>query len=728
MINFDILYRKKLEKDSIKLIGDSYLRQLKLMICGKYQIYDYNNVFIYYQNNKIASDDNTKLKEIFKTKKVKIEISEKEKELPKENDNHLKINIKSSCTCGGTAVYLCEKCEEFLCNFCLKQKKHITHNKNIINLNDFCSYTKNYLKELANKLDNKIINDEAYKFLKYWDYDKDREIKAINNLYDFIKEQIEDIKQLEIDFIINLSESNKYNELKIKIQNALNDYSSFNLEVEIEQIIEQKKILLQNSQNVLLFYNEIKNELLKYTKTIKEFQFFNQDFQKFVQNKFNFMKKKVNNNNNYNLNSSTISNNIFNTTINNDNYMNDNSNKIWSKNSSMENLMNQTEKNSILINVRTVNKLPKNRKSQNKMNKKSKTLSSITSNSINKKESSLDKNKEKEFAQLSNSLLNTSRERQNKRKKTRNKSMTSSPAKYSTLSYNNNDTNILLKLKDEKKILIFNLKTQTFKEKIYLDKTNFSKELTSESDIIQLNVNNNLYMLSGKQNNKFYYYDYNTNTLLYINNSLYSHYYGAMIFSKRNNNIYLLGGNNQKNCEIYNLSLNSNKYKNNKKWKAIPSLKEERQEFGTMIYKDDYLYVFFGFSHIKGVNLSSIERININTHKNFEVVYVNEQITLSSIGCALLYGNDDNPNGGILILGGFDGEKYIETSLIFSPKKMKIKECDIIIPNISKHFQFLFHKETNFKQIDENLQVVFDMKNNVHVLTDHSYELFSEME
>ena len=147
-----------------------------------------------------------------------------------------------------------------------------------------------------------------------------------------------------------------------------------------------------------------------------------------------------------------------------------------------------------------------------------------------------------------------------------------------------------------------------------------------------------------------------------------------------------------------------------------------------MIYKDDYLYVFFGFSHIKGVNLSSIERININTHKNFEVVYVNELITLSSIGCALFYGNDDNPDGGILILGGFDGEKYIETSLIFSPKKMKIKECDIIIPNISKHFQFLFHKETNFKQIDENLQAVFDMKNNVHVLTDHSYELFSEME
>ena len=360
MINFDILYKKKLENDSIKLLGDSHLRQLKLMICGKYQIYDYSHLFIYYKNNKITYDDNTKIKEIFKTKKPKIEITEKEKEKEKTktNNNSLTVNLKSLCACGGVPTYICEKCEEFLCDFCLKKKKHITHNKNIINLNDYASYIKKNLKELANELDSKIINDEAYKFLKYWDYDKDREIKAINNLYDFIKEQIEDIKQLQIDYILNLSEGNKYNELKNKIQNALNDYTSFNLETEIEQIIDQKKILIQNSQNVLLFYNEIKIELLKYTKIIKEFQFFNQEFQKNIQNKFNLIKKKFSGNNNYNLNSSSLSYNNFNTTINNENNMNDNHNshKILSKNSSMDQLTNQLNNSSLLINVRTIDK------------------------------------------------------------------------------------------------------------------------------------------------------------------------------------------------------------------------------------------------------------------------------------------------------------------------------------------------------------------------------------
>ena len=232
MINFDVVYKKKLENDSIKLLGESQLRQLKLMLCGKYQIYDYSQIFIYYQNNKISIDDNTKLKEIFKAKKVKIEVTEKEKNKKinnNDNNNNQKILTKNKCTCRGEALYICQKCEEFLCNFCLKKKKHITHDKNIIKLKDYSTYIRNFLKELANELDNKILNDEAYKFLKYWEYDKDKEIKTINNLYDFIKEQIEDIKQLEIDYILNLSEGNKYNELKLKIQNTLNDFSTINL-------------------------------------------------------------------------------------------------------------------------------------------------------------------------------------------------------------------------------------------------------------------------------------------------------------------------------------------------------------------------------------------------------------------------------------------------------------------------------------------------------------------
>ena len=88
--------------------------------------------------------------------------------------------------------------------------------------------------------------------------------------------------------------------------------------------------------------------------------------------------------------------------------------------------------------------------------------------------------------------------------------------------------------------------------------------------------------------------------------------------------------------------------------------------------------------------------------------------------------NDKEKSNGILLLGGFDGENYMDSSLVFNPKEMKIRDCDIVIPNMSKHSQFLFHKESAFIEFDNGAQYVFDSQNNVHLLTNDSYELFSE--
>ena len=193
-----------------------------------------------------------------------------------------------------------------------------------------------------------------------------------------------------------------------------------------------------------------------------------------------------------------------------------------------------------------------------------------------------------------------------------------------------------------------------------------------------------------------------------------------MVHCPKNNSIYLLGGNNQIRCEICYLTSGKKL-----QWTQLPSLNEERQEFATL-YFEDYIYVFFGFNSKKGINLSSIERINVNTNSQFEIIYVNEHITLSSIGCAILADDFGRiGNEGILLLGGFDGQNYLDTSLVFNPREMKVRDCDIVIPNMSKHFQFLFHKESAFVEFDSGSQLIFDMKNNVHLLTHDSYELFS---
>ena len=126
----------------------------------------------------------------------------------------------------------------------------------------------------------------------------------------------------------------------------------------------------------------------------------------------------------------------------------------------------------------------------------------------------------------------------------------------------------------------------------------------------------------------------------------------------------------------------------------------------------------------------------MNNNSKFEVIYINDQISLSSLGCAKYYeeneesiedeeNNSEDEENEILLLGGFDGTNYVDSSLVLNTKEMKIRDCDIVIPNMSKHFQFLFQKESAFVEFDNN-QLIFDMKNNVHLLSNDSYELFSE--
>ena len=673
LITFDVKYKNKVDNESIKLIPDSELQQLKLMICGKYKIYDLNNLYIYYKGNLISDNDITKIKDIFKMKKVRIEISENPIIKKKES-------FKYFCKCKSGAKYICDKCDEFLCELCLGKKKHINHTNKIIKISEYYPYIKTTLKEFASELDKQILNDEAYQFFQYWNYDVENEINNINNSYEYIKNQLEDIKQMQIDYIIALGEANKYELLKQKIENVINQYANIDTEADIDKIFEDKKIIIQSSKEILTWYNELKNQCLNYTKTIKDMQTFNQTLLKEIKDKFNITKKRYSQIpfiNNYLINGFSQS-AIFNQ--NNTGIIENTKNNFIDTNLIKEPQRVKTPKNNLENNYNTESS---NKKSQQKEKTSNEKANKNSPGIINLNES------------LNNSYLSSGGKKDK----------------------------VLFKLKDDHKIIIFCISKQSFKEKNFYDKGNFRKDFTTEADVIQLNLLGKLFMLGGKNFNKFYYYDLPSNSIYYINNTLYSHYYGSMVYCNKYNVIYLLGGNNQTKCEVCYLTNQNNK---KLQWKQIPPLNEERQEFATLFF-DDYIYVFFGFSSKKGINLSSIERINVNTNNNFEVVYINEQITLSSLGCAHYADDTDkDKSNGILLLGGFDGENYVDSSLLFNPKDMKIRDCDIVIPNMSKHSQFLFHKESAFIEFENGYQYAFDMQNNVHLLTNDSYELFSE--
>ncbi len=669
-ISFDIVFKKKNDIEVFKLSSESEFYQLKLMICGKYKIYDINKLFIYHKGEIINSQDSTKLKEIFKGRKAKIEITDKIIKKKKEKET-----FKYYCKCKNGATYVCDKCNEFVCEFCYNKKKHITHSNKIIKIEEYSNYIKSILKEYAAELDEKIINDEAFHFFDYWNYDMQNETGNINSCYEYLKNELEDIKQIQIDYISNSTDADKFIGLKEDIEKVIQEYANINTDGDLEQIFNDKKSLVKNSREILTRYTDLKNLLINYTKTIKDIQMFNQLFMKEIKEKFNIIKKK---------------------------YLN--YNPTLTMNNSMMNLnysINNNINNSLIHTQREF--------------QRSQILNNSQSFFEQDKILNLNNNHEKNLN--SNSQINHNY--QSQQLKTNYLNNNSNIINNSIISHEK----MIYKIKDERKIIIFSYTTQSFKEKIYTDKGNFKKDMSSESDITQLNLNNKLYILSGKKYNKFYYYDYSSNSIYLINNTLFSHYYGAMVYCNKTDSIYLLGGNNQIKCESLKILNNIKK----SEWKIIPSLNEERQEFASM-YFNNYIYVFFGFSPKKGINLSSIERININKLDKFEVVYINEQISLSSLACLKYIDDleDNNNDKEILLLGGFDGTNYIDTSLVLNIKEMKIRDCDVVIPNINTHFQFLFQKESCFVEIEPGVQIAYDMKNNVHLITKNTYELYSE--
>ena len=669
-ISFDIVFKKKNDIEVFKLSPESEFYQLKLMICGKYKIYDINKLFIYHKGEIINSQDSTKLKEIFKGKKAKIEITDKIIKKKKEKET-----FKYYCKCKNGATYVCDKCNEFVCEFCYNKKKHITHSNKIIKIEEYSNYIKSILKEYAAELDEKIINDEAFHFFDYWNYDMQNETGNINSCYEYLKNELEDIKQIQIDYISNSTDADKFIGLKEDIEKVIQEYANINTDGDLEQIFNDKKSLVKNSREILTRYTDLKNLLINYTKTIKDIQMFNQLFMKEIKEKFNVMKKKyLNYNPTLTLNNSMMN---LNYSVNNN------------INNSLIHTQREFQRSQILNN----------------------------SQSFFEQDKALNLNNNHEKNLNSNSQINPNY--QSQQLKTNYLNNNSNIINNSIISHEK----MIYKIKDERKIIIFSYTTQSFKEKIYTDKGNFKKDMSSESDITQLNLNNKLYILSGKKYNKFYYYDYSSNSIYLINNTLFSHYYGAMVYCNKTDSIYLLGGNNQIKCESLKILNNIKK----SEWKIIPSLNEERQEFASM-YFNNYIYVFFGFSPKKGINLSSIERININKLDKFEIVYINEQISLSSLACLKYIDDleDNNNDKEILLLGGFDGTNYIDTSLVLNIKEMKIRDCDVVIPNINTHFQFLFQKESCFVEIEPGVQIVYDMKNNVHLITKNTYELYSE--
>ena len=555
IISFDITYKKTTDVDSIKLSADADFQQLKIMICGRYRLYDMNNVYIYYQGKNINPEEHTKLKNIFRRKKAQIEIKDT---LTVEKENIPKYY----CQCKNVATYICDVCNEFICKFCYNLRKHIPHQNKIIDLPKYNLYLKITLRDNENMINNQIIKDEGYLFLEFLDYDINNEIKTINNMYDYAKNQLEEIKKIQTNFILEFKKYNKYNEITKKIEELIDQYSNINLDNnDLENLIEEKKEIMKKTKDLLNFYDEIKMHLLFYAKNIKEIHNFNEELIWQIKEYINATKKKFNLMNRLpdiklkNTNNLGSSHKEFTKSIHSD-Y------PIKTRKKIEDDILPKKENirkkfNSLGKNIKKYDKINDKNEKNEKKDKRAEPKPNLKLINENKKEET-PKNTDKE-------------ERKYKYKKR----LPPPPKKIPK------SDRVLIRLKDETKFLIFSIDNLSFKERYFIDRANFAKELTSLDDVIQLNHDNILYMLMGRESNTIFYYNYQLNSIFFGCITIFSHNYGSMAYCPNNNSIYLLGGSQQKNCEICNIN-----NINNLVFKTLPQLNEERQEFGVLCFNN----------------------------------------------------------------------------------------------------------------------------------------------
>ena len=310
-------------------------------------------------------------------------------------------------------------------------------------------------------------------------------------------------------------------------------------------------------------------------------------------------------------------------------------------------------------------------------------------------------------------------------------------------------------------ILCFDAETKLFKIKNIIDNNssyfnkNFVESINENNNInksIYLIKDNNYYIVTGSNCNKFYEYNFDTNRMRQLSDLKYNHSNGVMI--SYYNKIICLSGELTKKVEIYSEEDNS--------WLDLPEMQVERNFFSANIIKNRYLFSFFGYNapsksylntieyfdivnyNINVMNMRITNNINDNVYwKNLEYNYFNCKPSLNNINLvgaiSINYKNEK-----IIFLGGKNGlyddneEGYYQ--LILDDTKMKSKDLNGYIEKIKakelNNFNNCYYFNFSYKYIEKLNQdnilkepafVAFDNNHFVHLvkLSTMNHEIYN---
>ena len=261
----------------------------------------------------------------------------------------------------------------------------------------------------------------------------------------------------------------------------------------------------------------------------------------------------------------------------------------------------------------------------------------------------------------------------------------------------NEDEKIIFKPYDNIHFLKFDIINNSFQLISFADYSNYTINFNKDN-ITYLNINNNVFIITGKNNDLFYFFNYKKKSITKLSNLKYNHLNCGLI--KYDNKIICISGNFTKKIEAYDLKLN--------KWNdsIIKEMNQERAKSSFLII-NNFIYAFYGYNYIQNKYINNIEFYENNVWKE---IYINNN-NLNGIIEHICYVDFNND---IIILGGMNekgfNKNYYKLNLN-NKKLINIGQEKINEENSVFNSQIIMLRND---YNSENFILCFDKNYNVH--------------
>ena len=240
----------------------------------------------------------------------------------------------------------------------------------------------------------------------------------------------------------------------------------------------------------------------------------------------------------------------------------------------------------------------------------------------------------------------------------------------------------------------------------------FSYYKNNSEGSLLLNTLGGLFVLTGDNYNKLFYYSQYKNSIYLIKTFKTSHKYGGMLLTKDGNKIIILGG--ESSNEVILFDMQKNEIIN------LPNLKHKRINSSYNLINDRYIFAFFGRGNntIEYLDLNNIKNswniLNYKSNNIFEELEGHIDFNIKNNVIIIVGGRNNNS-----ILVFYLKEKFLDITDI----KINLQEQNDINElffDREKCFNVIYNDENNCNEI-----IGMDNKGNVHCFSDdYNYTIF----